>query len=81
MLGSQAFETSSSHVGKHENFLRASQSQTTGQLRFLTLKAEGQQEHSLWLPCRLWRWPMSTLRQHTARGAQARQNCRLSCHP
>lgn len=43
MLGSPAFETGSSHVGEHENFLRAVQSQTIGQLRFLTLKIERQQ--------------------------------------
>lgn len=48
MLGSQAFETGSAHVGERENFLRAAQSQTTGQLRFLTLKAESQQRHSPW---------------------------------
>lgn len=40
----QAFETGSSHIGGHENFLRAGQSQSTGQLRCLTLKDEKQRE-------------------------------------
>lgn len=70
MLGSQAFDSGSSQVGEHENFLRAGQSQTTGQLRCLTQKDEKQREpvgHGAFGGCSTG-WPVIALGQTQLKG-------------
>lgn len=68
----QAFESGSSHTGGPENFLRAGQSQCTGQLRCLTLKDEKQREREhvgrgASGGCGMG-WPMITLGQTQLKG-------------